>query len=96
MMDTDGRAWLIEVNVAPSMHAASPIDRRVKHGVAQDMVRILEESARTRSRNETVGGGWAGGGVRGATAGGFVPLRDSRRGGLRGEFLGDAESKTTQ
>ena len=41
MVDKSGQVWLLEVNVTPSMHAASPLDQRVKNGVADSLLRIL-------------------------------------------------------
>lgn len=41
LFDTDGKAWLIEVNGGPSMTANTPEDAKLKVGLIDDVMTII-------------------------------------------------------
>jgi hypothetical protein len=41
MFDSDGKAWLLEVNGGPSMTANTPEDALLKIGVVDDVMTII-------------------------------------------------------
>jgi tubulin polyglutamylase TTLL9 len=41
MFDSDGKAWLLEVNGGPSMTANTPEDAQLKIGVVDDVMTII-------------------------------------------------------
>lgn len=41
MFDETLKPWLIEVNIMPSLHSSSPLDRKIKHEVLSQMFHLM-------------------------------------------------------
>ncbi len=44
MLDSNGKAYLLEVNHSPSFHAKAPLDKRIKWGLIDDTLTLLNLS----------------------------------------------------
>ncbi len=56
MFDETLKPWIIEVNASPSLTASSPIDYRLKVGLLEDMLHIVDMEGRLSGTEKRVGG----------------------------------------
>ena len=54
LIDESFRAWLIEVNINPSLHCTSPLDLSIKTDLVSDIFNIIGISPFNHNNNETV------------------------------------------
>ena len=54
LIDESFRAWLIEVNINPSLHCTSPLDLSIKTDLVSDIFNIIGISPFNHNNNETI------------------------------------------
>jgi tubulin polyglutamylase TTLL9 len=84
LLDDTLEPWIIEVNASPSISADTPDDYKLKFGLLEDMLGVVDLEGRRSGLETRVGGFdlvWNDGPVMMPAKGPFPPVRNSHLGG---------------